>query len=136
MTITATDDGSPSKSVSLTVAVTVTEAVVNVPAPTAKPTVSQGAIYYYRDDGDYTGFALHAWNDENCDGYAQFEPPDSSGSTGTEWTAGLAPTDTDENYGVYWLFDTKAGATCANFIIHNGDNKDPDTDQKLTLEVL
>ena len=134
MTITATDDGSPSKSVSLTVAVTVTEAVVNVPAPSLKPTDSQGAIYYYRDDGDYTGFALHAWNDETCDGYAQFESPGSTGATGTEWTAGLAPTDTDENYGAVWLFDTKAGATCANFIIHNGDNKDPDTDQKLALE--
>ena len=105
-----------------------------MPARTLKPSDSQGAMYYSHDDGSYSGFALHAWNDETCDGYSQFESPGSTGATGTEWSAGLAPTDTDENYGAVWLFDTKAGATCANFIIHTGDNKDPHTDQKLALE--
>ena len=97
--------------------------------PSVTPTSSQGAIYYFRQDGDYTGWALHAWNNETCNGYDQFADDGS-----TEWTEGLEPTGTDDNYGVYWLFDTKAGADCANFIIHNGDAKDPgDSDHTLSL---
>ncbi|GAB2996479.1 alpha-1,6-glucosidase domain-containing protein [Psychrosphaera aestuarii] len=133
ITITATDNGSPAKSTDLVIAVTITEAAVSYPQPAVKPSESQGVVYYYRADGDYTGFVLHAWNNETCNAYAQFEDPGASTGTGTEWTAGLAPTDTDENYGVYWLFDTKDQASCANFIVHKGDLKDPDSDQQLSL---
>jgi len=101
-----------------------------VAAPLIKPDTDQGIIYYRRDDQQYDGWTIHAWNNEECDAYNDYD----SGA-GTEWSAGLTYSGVDDNYGAYWLFDTKADAICANFIVHNGDNKDPvDGDQKLKLE--
>jgi pullulanase len=132
ITVTATDNGSPAMSSSITISVTVTPPIVNYPIPSITPTDSQGIVYYYRPDGEYTGFTLHAWNNDTCNGYAQFAEPGEAGA-GTDWTAGLEPTGTDDNYGAYWLFETKTGATCANFIVHKGDTKDPEADQQLPL---
>jgi len=129
ITLTATDNGSPAKSSSLQIRVDVQEAVSAVKEPSVKPSASQGVIYYHREEGDYTGWILHAWNNETCDGYADF-----ASDAGTEWDVGLTPTGFDDNYGAYWLFDTKSGASCVNYIIHKGGEKDPnDNDQTLTL---
>ncbi|QTH63660.1 DUF3372 domain-containing protein [Psychrosphaera ytuae] len=129
MTLTVTDDGTPSKSDSITLSVEVNEAELYIPAPAVIPEDDEGVVYYLREDGVYDGYVLHAWNNEECDAYADF----ASGA-GTEWTAGLEPTGIDPNYGAFWHFDTKANATCANFIVHKGDQKDPDSDQKVALE--
>ena len=137
ISITVTDNGSPALSDSIEIDVDVIASVADTPdepdtpeiePPVVKPSATQGAVFYLRADGEYDGFALHAWNNENCDGYADFE----SGA-GTEWTAGLEPDGIDPNYGAYWLFDTKADAECTNFIVHKGDEKDPGDDQKLSL---
>ncbi len=99
------------------------------PEPSVKPTDSQGVIYYLREDGIYDDWIIHAWNNTDCNAYADFED-----DAGTDWNTGLTPTGVDENYGAYWLFDTKAEATCANFILHKGSDKDPDdNDHQLSL---
>ena len=117
-------------SVNETITVTVEADNSNAsPTPVITPTDSQAAIFYYREDRDYTGWTIHAWNNETCAGYADF-----AADGGTEWSAGLASDGTDENYGAYWLINTTTDASCLNYIIHKGDSKDPnDGDQKLTL---
>lgn len=102
--------------------------------PSIIPSSSQAVVYYKRNDDDYTGWILHAWNNDACNGYAQFDDPGGS-NTGTEWTVGLTPNGTDNNFGVYWLVDTKEDASCINYIIHKGNDKDPnDNDQKVVFD--
>ncbi|MET3430504.1 pullulanase-type alpha-1,6-glucosidase [Actinoplanes tereljensis] len=72
-------------------------------------------IHYRRADGNYTGWGLHVW-----DGAA----------TGTDWSSPLQPAETD-SYGVTFKVPLAAGATGLSYIIHNGDNKDLPTDQRL-----
>ncbi|WP_333607709.1 alpha-1,6-glucosidase domain-containing protein [Arsukibacterium sp.] len=97
--------------------------------PSVTPAGNQAVIYYYRQDSDYDGWILHAWNNEECNAYADY-----ADNGGTEWETGLAPSGLDENFGVYWLFEIKSAASCANYIVHKGNDKDPDdNDQKLDL---
>ena len=126
ITLKATD--SVGASSNLNVEVTIAAAVVAT-GPSVVPSASQGVIYYFRPDGNYDGWILHAWNNSSCNAYASLGDDE-----GTEWTTGLTPDGVDDMYGAYWLFDTKAGASCANFIVHKGDAKEPDNnDQKLTF---
>ncbi len=105
----------------------------DMPTPTVLPSDNQAVIYYLRNDDNYQDWILHGWNNDNCNGYAQFDDPGGNNS-GTEWSVGLTPDGTDENYGVYWLVDTKTEASCLNYIIHKGDEKDPnDNDQVMTF---
>jgi len=129
ITLTVTDNGSGALSSSMEINVTVTDSTNGVIQPSITPNAQQGIIYYQRVDDDYTGWILHAWNNAECNGYSDF-----ADDVGSEWETGLAPTGQDDNYGVYWLFDTKEAAECANFIVHKGDTKDPsEGDQKLSL---
>ena len=124
ITVKATDSAGASSSMS--VQVTIAPAVVGT-GPSVVPTATQGVVYYFRQDGDYSGWILHAWNNSECNAYAAF-----ADDAGTDWNTGLTPDGVDPVYGVYWLFDSKAGASCANFIVHKGDSKEPDNnDQKL-----
>jgi len=126
MVLTLTDSRGAQNQFSLKVTVVEANPVIQ---PSVKPSATQGIVYYYREDGNYTGWIMHAWNNASCNAYAQFDD-----DKGTDWATGLAPSGVDEHYGVYWLFDLKAGASCANYIVHNGDAKDPDgNDQKLDL---
>ncbi|MFB9994373.1 pullulanase-type alpha-1,6-glucosidase [Deinococcus oregonensis] len=79
-----------------------------VPANTAR-------INYYRPDGKYEGWGLHIWEDTT-------KP--------TEWTAPLAQTGKN-SFGVYWDVPMKEGWGKLNFIVHQGDTKDPGPDQTL-----
>ena len=118
---------------SLTLKVNV-EAVILEDRPSVMPASNQAVIYYQRGDKDYDGWILHAWNNENCNGYAQFDDPGGE-NTGTEWTIGLTPSGEDDQYGMYWLIDAKADESCLNYIIHKGNDKDPnDNDQRLTFD--
>lgn len=106
---------------------------VEAPAPSITPTENQAVIYYLRSDNSYENWIIHAWNNETCDGYAQFDEPGGE-NAGTSWETGLSPDGTDSNYGVYWLIETNSDATCLNYIVHKGDEKDPDgNDQTLEL---
>lgn len=119
---------------STTQVVTVNVTTDGTAKPSIVPSSSQAVIYYQRADQDYDGWILHAWNNESCNGYADFDDPGRS-NTGTEWTVGLSSTGTDSNYGIYWLVDTKAAGACINYIVHKGNDKDPnDNDQKVVFE--
>lgn len=113
---------------SLTVTVNIELASTGL-QPSVTPAGNQAVIYYFRQDGVYDDWIIHAWNNTECNAYADFA---DNGST--EWEIGLAPTGLDEHFGIYWLVNLKANASCANYIVHKGNDKDPDdNDQKLDL---
>ncbi|MFT4924097.1 MAG: pullulanase [Phenylobacterium sp.] len=104
------------------------DACVN-PAPVMLAGDNQAVIYYYRADGDYDNWKLHAWNNDACDAYTEEFVADIT------WDNGAANGGIDSNYGAYYLLPLKADfGSCANFILHNGGEKDPDdNDQQLDL---
>lgn len=80
------------------------------------PAVPSGMVRlnYHRFDDKYTGWGIHAWGS----GYAGDE---------VQWTSPLAISGTT-SYGVYWDIPYSGNGEL-NFIIHNGDTKDPDGDR-------
>ena len=75
-------------------------------------------IHYNRPDGNYAGWGLHLWGDAIADG------------VGTEWADPRPPT-APTTFGAYWNVPIQDATKPVNFIIHNGDNKDPGPDQSL-----
>ncbi len=75
-------------------------------------------IHYQRADGQYDGWGLHLWGDA-------IDP-----AAGTEW-ATPQPVDGIDDFGAYWTVDILNADLPVNFIIHNGDNKDPGPDQSV-----
>lgn len=129
VTITAQDDAASPLTDQLVISIDVT-AVSSVAVPSIIPTDSQAVFYYQRSDGQYDDWKIHAWNNGTCDGYLDY-----ASDGGTTWEAGLSHNGVDDNYGAYYLVDTKADASCLNFILHSGNVKDPnDDDQMLQLE--
>ncbi|MCB0043951.1 MAG: pullulanase-type alpha-1,6-glucosidase [Caldilineaceae bacterium] len=90
----------------------------------ASQAAAQGyvTIHYQRPDGEYDGWGLHLWGDVIADG------------VGTEWSS-PRPADGMDDFGAYWNVPVKPDAVAAggpvNFIIHNGDDKDPGPDQSV-----
>ncbi len=74
-------------------------------------------VHYSRADAVYEGWTLHVWEDT---------------SESVTWETGLEPTGTDD-FGVYWDVGLTEDAEQLNFIVHQGDEKDPGPD--MTLEV-
>lgn len=72
-------------------------------------------LHYFRFDHQYEGWGLHLWGK----GYAG--PP-------VDWGVAVGITGSDE-YGAYWDIPYNEGVGDLNFIIHQGDNKDPDPDR-------
>ena len=79
--------------------------------------VKEGTVrlYYHRFDHNYTGWGLHVWGK----GYA---------GTPVLWTEPL-PITGMVDYGAYWDIPYKEGVGDLNFIIHKGDQKDPQPDR-------
>ncbi len=73
-------------------------------------------IHYHRDDANYTNWGLHLWGDS-------IDP-----SEATAWSNPKTPTGSDD-YGIYWEIQIIDSAETVDFIIHNGDDKDPGPDQ-------
>lgn len=73
-------------------------------------------IHYQRPDGNYTAWGLHLWGDA------------IAAAESTEWTS-TQPFDGIDDFGAYWTVDIVNTEMPVNFIIHNGDNKDPGPDQ-------
>ncbi len=71
-------------------------------------------INYHRYDKQYTGWGLHVWGS----GYA---------GEAVEWSKALQPKSISE-YGAVWEI-TYSGTGDIQFIIHKGDQKDPDGDR-------
>lgn len=94
------------------------------PATYTSQAAAQGyaTIHYHRPDGVYDGWGLHLWGDGLGPG------------EGTAWDTPKPPTDIDD-YGAYWNIAVTDVTVPLNFIIHNGDNKDPGPDQSFIPEV-
>ena len=86
------------------------------------------AIHYFRADGAYAGWGLHAWEsfqkkEEAGDEWAAKEFTDAP-VKGVTWQKPLQQAGKDD-FGVYWLMDEKSfGNGRVNYIIHQGDKKD------------
>jgi pullulanase len=98
--------------------VTVTNVVV-MPEPVITAGENELVIFYNRTDSNFDGWILHLWNNDSCDAYVDF-----ASDGGTDWVTGQTQTGIDPNYGAYWVINIKESATCANFIVHKGDEKD------------
>jgi pullulanase len=84
----------------------------------AAQTCSEATIHYSRRDSVYDGWGLHIWGPVV--------------DTSVTWEAPLPPAGQDD-FGVYWLVEMQDGAEYLNYIIHNGDEKDPGPDQQLVF---
>ena len=84
----------------------------------ADPPVPAGVarINYYRPDGKYDGWGLHAWEDTTLT---------------VDWAKPLTPTGTN-SFGIYWDVPMKTDWKKLGFIVHKGDEKDPGPDFFLT----
>jgi len=80
------------------------------------PAVPKGMVRlnYHRFDKNYSGWGIHVWG-------AGYNGPE------VKWEAAL-PVTGESSFGVYWDIPY-SGEGELNFIIHNGDNKDPDGDR-------
>jgi pullulanase-type alpha-1,6-glucosidase len=75
-------------------------------------------VHYGRPDGQYTGWGLHLWGDGLAPG------------AGTSWGS-PRPFDGVDSFGAYWNVPTGDPTKAVNFIIHNGNAKDPGPDQSV-----
>lgn len=75
-------------------------------------------LHYNRSGADYDGWGLHTWGPTAVDGVT--------------WTAPFMPTGED-SYGILWEVPMADGAGFLNYIIHNGDEKDPGPDQVMNF---
>ena len=81
---------------------------------------NQIALFYKREDANYQGWGLHVWNGEGCGDYGA---PTTDDSHFANW-ADPYPVDGEHPvYGAYYILTITPGASCYNFIVHNGDNK-------------
>ncbi|GGJ26651.1 pullulanase-type alpha-1,6-glucosidase [Deinococcus roseus] len=74
-------------------------------------------VHYFRPDGNYEGWGLHAWEDAGVS---------------VSWDKPLQQTGKDE-FGVYFDVKLKNDARKLGFLVHKGDTKDPGPDQFLDL---
>ncbi|GEM47047.1 pullulanase-type alpha-1,6-glucosidase [Deinococcus cellulosilyticus] len=74
-------------------------------------------VHYFRPDGNYEGWGLHAWEDADVT---------------VSWDKPLQQTGKDA-FGVYFDVKLKNDARKLGFIVHKGDDKDPGPDQFLDL---
>ena len=77
------------------------------------------AIVHYKRNGiDYEGWGLHIWGPTAVDDVT--------------WTEPFQPTGSDD-YGIFWEVPMSESADHLNYIVHNGDEKDPGPDQVMTF---
>lgn len=81
---------------------------------------NQIALFYKREDANYQGWGLHIWNGEGCGDYAA---PTSDNSHFANWSDPYPADGEHPQYGAYYILTITPGASCYNFIVHNGDNK-------------
>lgn len=86
-------------------------------------------VHYNRPDGQYTGWGLHVWQIDAAGQYLADYP-------GVTWPSPLLPAGFD-SYGAYFLIEaakfTNSAAVGMGFIVHRGDDKDPDGDRRWTF---
>ncbi|GAA0349269.1 pullulanase-type alpha-1,6-glucosidase [Bowmanella denitrificans] len=81
---------------------------------------NQIALFYQREDRDYSGWGLHLWQGEGCGNYAS---PTSDSPHFANWANPYPADGVHAQYGAYYILSIEPGAACYNFIIHKGDAK-------------
>lgn len=85
-------------------------------AATCEADYQYAVIHYQRPDGNYDGWGLHLWGDA-------IDPGEE-----TKWETPKLPNGEDD-YGVFWFVKLQDASQPVNFIVHKGDQKDPDGDR-------
>jgi hypothetical protein len=88
---------------------------IDMPVPEYVVGAGEVVLYWALASGEYTDWGLHAWNNDTCNSYSDFNRPEG----GTDWTAPIAPTGIDPNFGAYWVMSVIEQPNCINFIPHN-----------------
>ena len=88
---------------------------IDMPVPEYVVGAGEVVLYWSLISGDYADWGLHAWNNDTCNSYSDFNRPEG----GTDWTAPIAPTGIDPNFGAYWVMSLIDQPNCVNFIPHN-----------------
>lgn len=81
---------------------------------------NQIALFYKRQDANYQGWGLHIFNGEGCGDYGA---PTRNDSHFANWDNPYPADGVHPDYGAYYILTLTPGASCYNFIVHNGDNK-------------
>ncbi|WP_367989020.1 pullulanase-type alpha-1,6-glucosidase [Vibrio sp. NTOU-M3] len=82
------------------------------------PSYSEAVIYYKRDDGNYTDWGLHLWNNATCDAI------DANTLEGVDWGNPFAWSEIDPEHGAKFVVPLKSEhGACMNFIVHKGNDK-------------
>lgn len=102
---------------------------ITMPTPEYVPQAGEVVLYYALTNGEYDTWGLHAWNNDECNSYSDFERP----SGGTDWTAPINPTGIDPNFGAYWVMNIIEEPNCAWFIPHSLDLDAQTADLKAEL---
>jgi pullanase-associated domain-containing protein len=102
---------------------------IDMPQPVYTAGANEVVYYYQLTSGDYTDWGLHAWNNDDCNSYADFDRPIG----GTSWTAPLAPTGIDPNFGAYWVMNIIEAPNCAYLIPHNLETSTQTADLRVEL---
>src|ERR1043165_4253272 len=110
------------------------DAICNAPASTVLIPIPPGGtgpapinvkVHYNRPDGQYAGWGLHVWQINDASQLIGDYP-------GVTFLQPLAPAGFDD-YGPFFQIEaakfTNAQAAGFGFIVHQGDNKDPDGDR-------
>ncbi|MEU7819508.1 pullulanase-type alpha-1,6-glucosidase [Catellatospora sp. NPDC049133] len=79
-------------------------------------------MHYRRADANYSGWGLHLWGDGLAAG------------AGTDWSSPRQPDGTDA-FGAHWSVPVGDATKPVNFIVHRGDEKDPNADLAMDMGV-
>jgi pullulanase len=74
-------------------------------------------VHYHRPAGDYDGWGIHVWD---------------GAVTPTTWSSPLPPATTDA-FGAVFVVPVVPTAVELLYVLHNGEQKDPGADQRVTL---
>lgn len=82
------------------------------------PIYQQAVIYYKREDGNYSDWGLHLWNNGSCDAVSD------SALNGVDWGNPFSWVEIDPEFGAKYIVPLKdAHGACMNFIVHKGNDK-------------
>jgi len=81
---------------------------------------NQIALFYQREDQNYTGWGLHLWNGEGCGNYAA---PTVDSPHFNNWPDPYPVDGVHPDFGAYFVLSIEPGADCYNFILHKGDER-------------
>lgn len=90
---------------------------ITMPEPVYIAGAGEVVYYYNLSGGDYDGWGLHAWNNADCQSYADYDRPEG----GTAWGSSLPYDGIDPNFGAYWIMNIIDTPNCTNFIPYNFD---------------